>query len=364
MSSSKSPSASSETVQMNEIINSAQNQNSKTSEDFSNNYDNWFYSNNNANAPNQQKVPLVRKHQVAASTSYTNAEPKMHQVAAPSSYTNAEPNFNNENNNDVNPTSNGYGCCDYLLIGLSCLIGLLFLPIFLIMSIKITKEYERAVVMRLGRLAKDGARGPGIFWVLPCTDTFHIVDLRTQTFDCPSQEILTRDSVTVTVDAVCYFRTFDPVLAVLNVENAVHATQQLAATTLRSELSMNTLQEILREKDKIAQSMQIDLDRATCIWGIKIERVELKDVKLPNSMQRAMAKEAEATRDAKAKIISAEGDQKSSYALKEAGDIINQNPVALQLRYLQTLSQMATNGNSTLLFPMPLDILTDYKTKR
>lgn len=241
--------------------------------------------------------------------------------------------------------------------------------------------------MRLGRISGSLAKGPGLFFILPCIDTIMVIDLRTVTFDVPPQEILTKDSVTITVDAVCYFRVFNPTVSVVNVENARYSTQLLAATTLRNILGTKSLHEILREKDQISHSMQESLDIATDPWlvvrfflarhannkshsllyfyrGIKVERVEVKDVRLPHNMQRAMATEAEATREARAKVISAEGEQKASIALKEAADTINESPVALQLRYLQTLTHVSAEKNSTIIFPVPIEMMSQFINKK
>lgn len=267
-------------------------------------------------------------------------------------------------NVEIDDADPSYGCCSLLLIGLSYFIFILTFPIAIFSSVKIVKEYERAVIMRLGRISSGAAKGPGLFFVLPCIDSIIRIDLRTVTFDVPPQEVLTKDSVTITVDAVCYFRVFNPTISVVNVQNARYSTQLLAATTLRNILGTKTLQEILREKDHISHSMQELLDHATDPWGIKVERVELKDVRLPNNMQRAMATEAEATREAKAKVISAEGEQKASIALKEAADVINQSPVALQLRYLQTLTHVSAEKNSTIIFPVPIEMLSQFANKR
>lgn len=231
------------------------------------------------------------------------------------------------------------------------------LPISLFFSIKIVREYERAVIMRLGRIFDGGAKGPGLFFILPCIDDIITVDLRTITFDVPPQEILTKDSVTITVDAVCYYRTYNPVAAVTNITNAAYSTRLLAATTLRNILGTKSLQEILQDKDIIANQMQSILDEATDVWGIRVERTEVKDVRLPMNMQRAMATEAEATREAKAGLIAAEGEQKASLALKEAADVISKNPVAIQLRYLQTLSNISDEKNSTIIFPIPIEMM-------
>lgn len=253
-----------------------------------------------------------------------------------------------------------YGFCDKFLIFISWVLLILLFPIAVFHAVKIVNEYERAVIMRLGRISSGMAKGPGLFFILPCIDSIIKIDLRTVTFDIPPQEILTKDSVTVTVDGVCYFRVFNPTISVVNVANARYSTQLLAATTLRNILGTKTLQEILREKDHISQMMQETLDVATDQWGIKVERVELKDVRLPNNMQRAMATEAEATREARAKVISAEGEQKASLALKDAADTINQSPVALQLRYLQTLTHVSAEKNSTIIFPVPIEMLSQF----
>lgn len=257
-----------------------------------------------------------------------------------------------------------YGVCGTLLIGISYIIFVLTFPIAVFGCIKIVKEYERAVIMRLGRISSGQAKGPGLFFILPCIDQIISIDLRTVTFDVPPQEILTKDSVTITVDAVCYFRIFNPTISVVNVENAFYSTRLLAATTLRNILGTKSLHEILREKDTISQSMQELLDHATDNWGIKVERVEVKDVRLPHNMQRAMATEAEAAREAKAKVISAEGEQKASIALKEAADVISQSPVSLQLRYLQTLTHVSAEKNSTIIFPVPIEMMSQFVNKK
>ncbi|XP_017600884.1 PREDICTED: erythrocyte band 7 integral membrane protein [Corvus brachyrhynchos] len=216
---------------------------------------------------------------------------------------------------------------------------------------RIIKEYERAIIFRLGRILKGGAKGPGLFFVLPCTDSFIKVDMRTISFDIPPQEILTKDSVTVNVDGVVYYRVQNATLAVANITNADSATRLLAQTTLRNVLGTKNLSEILSDREEIAHSMQVTLDDATDDWGIKVERVEIKDVKLPVQLQRAMAAEAEAAREARAKVIAAEGEMNASRALKEASMVITESPAALQLRYLQTLTTIAAEKNSTIVPP-------------
>merc|ERR1711874_102540 len=195
-------------------------------------------------------------------------------------------------------------------------------------------------------------------------DTIQVVDLRTVSFDMPPQEILTKDSVTVAVDAVVYYKIMNPMYAVCNITNASQSTRLLASTTLRNTLGTKTLQEILADREDIASHILSSLDHATDPWGIRVERVEVKDVMLPQQLQRAMAAEAEATRQARAKVIEAEGEQKASRALKEASDIISSSQSALQLRYLQTLSQIAAEKNSTIIFPLPIDLLGGLVNKK
>ncbi|KAK7791972.1 hypothetical protein R5R35_010147 [Gryllus longicercus] len=242
----------------------------------------------------------------------------------------------------------------------SVLLLILTLPFSLFISYKVVQEYERAVIFRLGRLRRGGARGPGIFFILPCIDTYCKVDLRTVSFDVPPQEVLTRDSVTVTVDAVVYYRVQSPLKATICVNNYSHSTRLLAATTLRNVLGTRNLSEILSEREAIAHTMQSSLDEATEPWGVKVERVEIKDVRLPVQLQRAMAAEAEAAREARAKVIAAEGEMKASRALKEASDVLTDSPAALQLRYLQTLNTISAEKNSTIVFPLPMDMITPF----
>uniref|UniRef100_A0A915LUK8 Band 7 domain-containing protein n=1 Tax=Meloidogyne javanica TaxID=6303 RepID=A0A915LUK8_MELJA len=226
------------------------------------------------------------------------------------------------------------------------------------MSIKVVQEYERAVIFRLGRLLPGGAKGPGIFFIVPCIDTYRKVDLRVLSFEVPPQEILSKDSVTVAVDAVVYFRISNATISVTNVEDASRSTKLLAQTTLRNILGTKTLAEMLSDREAISLQMQATLDEATEPWGVKVERVEVKDVRLPIQLQRAMAAEAEAAREARAKVIVAEGEQKASRALKEAADVIAESPQAIQLRYLQTLNSISAEKNSTIIFPFPVDLLT------
>jgi len=248
-------------------------------------------------------------------------------------------------------------CFSGLLIGISYFFFLITSPLTVWFCIKIVAEYERAVIFRLGRLRRGGAVGPGWFFVLPCTDTYAKVDLRTVSFDVPPQEILTKDSVTVAVDAVVYYRVSNPTVAISNVENFSLSTRLLASTTLRNALGTRTLAEILTQREEISIHMQSTLDEATDPWGVKVERVEIKDVRLPQQLQRAMAAEAEASREAKAKVIAAEGEMRASRSLKEAADIMSESPAALQLRYLQTLNTISAEKNSTIVFPLPMDIL-------
>lgn len=257
----------------------------------------------------------------------------------------------------------GPGICAIILTFMSYLLIVVTMPFSLCLCIKVVQEYERAVIFRLGRLVKGGAKGPGIFFVIPCIDTYRKVDLRTVSFDVPPQEILSKDSVTVTVDAVIYYRVNDPMYSICNVSNFSHSTRLLAATTLRNVLGTKSLTEILSEREAISHTMQSSLDEATDPWGVKVERVEIKDVRLPVQLQRAMAAEAEAAREARAKVIAAEGEQRASRALKEAADVISESPSALQLRYLQTLNTISAEKNSTIIFPLPIDILQHFMKK-
>ncbi|TKR71667.1 hypothetical protein L596_019227 [Steinernema carpocapsae] len=254
----------------------------------------------------------------------------------------------------------GLGICGWFLMSLSWILFLTTFPISICFCIKVVQEYERAVIFRLGRLIGGGAKGPGIFFVMPCIESYTKVDLRTVSFNVPPQEILTKDSVTVSVDAVVYYRVCNATVSVANVENAHHSTRLLAQTTLRNMLGMRNLSEILSDRDNIASCMQTLLDEATESWGIKVERVEIKDVRLPIQLQRAMAAEAEATREARAKVIAAEGEQLASKSLREAAHIISQSPAALQLRYLQTLNSVAAEKNSTIIFPLPVELVKHF----
>ncbi|XP_031632750.1 band 7 protein AGAP004871-like [Contarinia nasturtii] len=243
---------------------------------------------------------------------------------------------------------------------LSAILIIITMPFSLFVCFKVVSEYERAVIFRMGRLKKGGARGPGIFFVLPCIDTYCQCDLRTVSFNVPPQEVLTKDSVTVQVDAVVYYRIRDPLKAVVQIENYRRSTELLAATTLRNVLGMKNLSELLAQRESISHTMQESLDIATEPWGIFVERVEIKDVSLPSQLQRAMAAEAEASREARAKVIAAEGEMKASIALQEASEVICKSPAALQLRYLQTLHSIAAEKNSTIIFPLPMEIMRGF----
>ncbi|XP_015788185.1 band 7 protein AGAP004871 [Tetranychus urticae] len=250
--------------------------------------------------------------------------------------------------------------CAYSLKLISVILIITSLPFSLFFCIKVVQEYERAVIFRLGRLVTGGARGPGIFFIIPCIDTYSKVDLRTVSFDVPPQEILSKDSVTVAVDAVVYFRISNAIASVSNVEDYARSTRLLAATTLRNVLGTKNLSEILSERESISHMIQSSLDEATDSWGVKVERVEIKDVRLPVQLQRAMAAEAEAAREARAKVIAAEGEQRASRALKEAAEVIADSPAALQLRYLQTLNSIAAEKNSTIVFPVPMELFRGF----
>ncbi|MFN3505613.1 MAG: slipin family protein [Caldimicrobium sp.] len=237
----------------------------------------------------------------------------------------------------------------------SLLFILIIIILFLQASIKIINEYERAVVLRLGKFHK--VKGPGLILLIPIIDKMRKIDLRTVTLDVPPQEVITRDNVSIRVSAVVYFRVVDPDKAFLQVEDYYYATSQLAQTTLRSVCGQAELDEILAEREKLNLKLQEILDADTEPWGVKVSKVEIKEIDLPEEMKRAMAKQAEAERERRAKIISADGEYQASKTLLEAAKIMAENPITLQLRYLQTLTEIATEKNSTILFPLPIELL-------
>jgi len=253
----------------------------------------------------------------------------------------------------------GPGIFSHLLTLCSMVLIIATLPASLFFVVKVVQEYERAVIFRLGRLLSGGARGPGVFFIIPCLDIYQKIDMRTATYDVPPQEILTKDSVTVFVNAIMYYKVKDPTSAVTNVDDYSGSARLLAATTLRNILGTKTLGDILSDRESIAREMQTVLDEGTEPWGVYVERVEVKDVRVPEQLQRAMAAEAEAAREARAKVIAAEGEHKASRALRHASEIIAESPAALQLRYLQTLNSVSAENNSTIVFPVPIDIFSN-----
>ena len=240
-------------------------------------------------------------------------------------------------------------------IGIPAIFILALLFMLFSAAVRIVQEYERGVIFRLGRLV--GARGPGLFLLIPGIERMVKVDLRVITLGVPAQEAITRDNVTVKVSAVVYFKVLDPESAVVKVLDYIRATSLIAQTTLRSVLGQAELDELLAQRDKINQELQKIIDEQTEAWGIKVSAVEVRDVELPQSMQRAMARQAEAEREKRAKIIHAEGEFDASARLAQAAQIIGAQPVGLQLRYLQTLTEIATERNSTIVFPLPVDLL-------
>jgi regulator of protease activity HflC (stomatin/prohibitin superfamily) len=233
--------------------------------------------------------------------------------------------------------------------------------VIIISGVKILKEYERAVVFRLGRMV--GSRGPGITYVIPGIEKMVKMDLRTVTMDIPPQDVITRDNVSVKVNAVLYFRVLEPTRAVIEVENYLFATSQLAQVTLRSVCGQAELDELLAERERINSRIQEILDQQTDPWGIKVVLVELKHIDLPQEMQRAMAKQAEAERERRAKVIHAEGEFQASQKLADAAEVIGKQPMALQLRFLQSLVEVASEKNSTTIFPVPIDLLAPFIKK-
>ena len=239
------------------------------------------------------------------------------------------------------------------------ILGAILLP----QAIRILREYERGVIFRLGKLHKQGAKGPGLIFLIPLVDRMVRMDLRVVTIDVAKQEVMTRDNVPATVDAVLYFRVIDPVAAVVKVENFLKATSLIAQTTLRSVLGQAPLDDLLSQRESINQKLQEIIDRQTEPWGIKVTAVEVKDVALPDTMKRAMAKQAEAERERRAKIVNAEGEYQAAEKMVQAAAMISKEPIALQLRYLQTMREIASEHNTTTFLPVPIDLLTPFLKK-
>jgi regulator of protease activity HflC (stomatin/prohibitin superfamily) len=244
------------------------------------------------------------------------------------------------------------------VMGAFVFVVILFVVIILANAIRILREYERGIIFRLGRLS--GVRGPGIILLIPIVDRMVKVSLRTVVMDIPPQDVITRDNVSIKVNAVVYFRVVHADKAIVEVENFLFATSQLSQTTLRSTLGQASLDELLAERDKINSSLQKIMDMHTEAWGIKISNVEVKQIDLPVEMQRAMARQAEAERERRAKVIHAEGEFQASQKLADAAQVIEEHSMALQLRFLQTLTEIASEKNSTIIFPVPIDLITPF----
>ncbi|MDQ5894804.1 MAG: Slipin family protein [Actinomycetota bacterium] len=245
------------------------------------------------------------------------------------------------------------------VIGTLLVILAIFFLIVLFSAIKILREYERGVIFRLGRLIDQ--KGPGLILLIPFIDRMVKIDLRTVTLNIPPQEVITRDNVPTSVNAVCYFRVVDPNKAITDVENYLIATSQISQTSLRAVLGKAELDEILAERERLNASLQKIIDEQTEPWGVKVTTVEIKDVEIPEQMQRAMARQAEAERERRAKIINSEGEYQAAEKLTQAADIISRNPASLQLRYLQTLLEISGNQNSTVIFPLPMDLISAFQ---
>ncbi len=239
------------------------------------------------------------------------------------------------------------------------ILGAILLP----QAIRILREYERGVIFRLGKLHKQGAKGPGLIFLIPLVDRMVRMDLRVVTIDVAKQEVMTRDNVPATVDAVLYFRVIDPVAAVVKVENFLKATSLIAQTTLRSVLGQAPLDDLLSQRESINQKLQEIIDRQTEPWGIKVTAVEVKDVALPDTMKRAMAKQAEAERERRAKIVNAEGEFQAAEKMVQAAAMISHEPIALQLRFLQTMREISSEHNTTTFLPVPIDLFTPFMKK-
>jgi regulator of protease activity HflC (stomatin/prohibitin superfamily) len=246
--------------------------------------------------------------------------------------------------------------------GLAVIVPVFFVLVVLLpQAVRITREYERGVIFRLGKLV--GAKGPGLIFLIPFVDRMVKMDLRVVTIDVPKQEIMTKDNVPATVDAVIYFRVEDPIAAVVKVENYWKATSLIAQTTLRSVLGQSALDELLSQRDVINQKLQEIIDKQTGPWGIKVTSVETREVSLPDSMKRAMAKQAEAERERRAKVVNAEGEFEAAEKMVQAASLIAKEPIALQLRYLQTMREMASEHNTTTFLPLPIDLFSAFLKK-
>jgi regulator of protease activity HflC (stomatin/prohibitin superfamily) len=243
----------------------------------------------------------------------------------------------------------------------SSLFWLGVIVVVLLRSIRIVNEYERGVLFRLGRVSQENLKGPGVRLILPLIDRMQKVDLRTVTHDVPPQEVITKDNVTIKVNAVIYFNVMNPVDAVIKIANHMTATSLYAQTSLRNILGQHELDEILAEREKIGRALQRIIDQATDAWGVKVSAVEVKDIELPEEMRRAMAKQAEAERERRAKIIAAEGEHQAAQKLHEAAVILEQTSAALQLRYLQTLVEIGVEKNTTIVFPLPVDMFSAFQ---
>src|SRR3954451_17749814 len=246
----------------------------------------------------------------------------------------------------------------FIILGLV----IFLLVLYIVAAVKVVREYERGIIFRLGRLL-DEPRGPGLFFLIPIVDRMVKIDLRTVTLNVPPQDVITKDNVPVRVNAVAYFRIVSPKDAIVQVENFMVATSQIAQTTLRSVLGQHQLDELLSEREKINAILQTIIDEATGPWGIKVSIVEVKDVEIPSDMQRAMARQAEAERERRAKIINAEGEFQAAERLRDAALVIEDHPTALQLRYLQTLLEVGASNSSTIIFPAPIDLLRPFIEK-
>jgi len=247
-----------------------------------------------------------------------------------------------------------WSCCEYFLMALAWL--LCVIPIFWFFMFRTVRDYERALIFRLGKL-KGGAEGPGVFLINPLTDTIYVVDLRIETTNLPPQDMMTKDAVTVTVDAISFMKVEDPIKAILEVDDYRYAFKNFSATTLRSVIGTYDLQSLLSDRDEINDKVRQIIEQETSSWGVAVPAVEIKDVKLPQNMQRAMAAEAEAERERRAKVVSSKGEAEAAEQLARAADTISDSPGALQLRYLHTLVKISAEKNSTILFPLPMEVM-------
>ncbi|KAL3319825.1 hypothetical protein Ciccas_001486 [Cichlidogyrus casuarinus] len=277
-------------------------------------------------------------------------------------------NTNKKNDRIIDDEPPSFSCCGLILVVFSVLLFILTFPVSIFLSVRTINEFERGVILRLGKCVRENGKStilkPGVRLILPCTDTLLKIDLRTKSFNIPPQDVLTKDAVSCNVDAIVYMRVVDPASALLKVDDAIQSAKFVAISSLRTVIGNYTLTMLLQDRNKIDEALRVIIDEATDRWGILVERVDIKDVSLPDNMQRAMAAEAQASRQSKARVIAAQGELEASTALTEASKKFDTSPAALHLRYLETLTTISAEKNSTILFPLPMEFFKTFMGKK